>query len=150
VVNPLKATLLIFFLATGIFAATKFKQQRDLEKRAATAAHTLDEIYILMPNQSVRLVYMNAWQRNVCMEYVVDDARAQSFIRYAVFEKDSKFVNYDLDQDDIEDRCSMAGTDLTNVAEKELKEESEDGGAKRRPASHWAHAGGQNPPGPPG
>ena len=26
----------------------------------------------------------------------------------------------------------MAGTDLTNVAEKELKDESEDGGAKRR------------------
>jgi hypothetical protein len=37
-----------------------------------------------------------------------------------------------LDQEDIEDRCSMTGTDLTNVAEKELKDESEDGGAKRR------------------
>jgi hypothetical protein len=45
------------------------------------------------------------------MEYVVDDARAQSFIKYAVFEQDSKFVNYDLDQDDIEGRGSMAGTD---------------------------------------
>jgi hypothetical protein len=64
-------------------------------------------------------VYMNAWQRNDCMEYVVDDARQQSFIRYAVFEKNSKLVNYDLGQEDIEDRCSMAGTDLTNVAEKE-------------------------------
>jgi hypothetical protein len=73
----------------------------------------------------VKATPMNAWQRNVCMEYVVDDARA-SFIKYAVFEKDSKFVNYDLDQDDIEGRCSMAGTDLTNVAEKELKDESED------------------------
>jgi hypothetical protein len=31
------------------------------------------------------------------MEYVVDDARQQGLIRYAVFEKDSKFVNYDLD-----------------------------------------------------
>jgi hypothetical protein len=37
----------------------------------------------------------------------------------AVFEKDSKFVNYDLGQEDIEDRCSMAGVDLTNVAERE-------------------------------
>jgi hypothetical protein len=55
------------------------------------------------------------------MEYVVDDARRQSLIRYAVFEKNSKFVNYDLNEDDIEDRCSMAGTDLTSVAEKELK-----------------------------
>jgi hypothetical protein len=53
-------------------------------------------------------------------EYVVDDARAQSLIKYAVFEKDSKFVNYDLEQEDIENRCSMVGTDLTNIAEKEL------------------------------
>jgi hypothetical protein len=59
------------------------------------------------------------------MEYVVDDAREQSFIRFAVFERDSKFVIYDLGQEDIEDRCSMDGTtDLTNVAEKELKDES--------------------------
>jgi hypothetical protein len=28
---------------------------------------------------------------------------------------------HDLGQEDIEDRCSIAGTDLTNVAEKELK-----------------------------
>jgi hypothetical protein len=33
---------------------------------------------------------------------------------------------YDLGQEVIEDRCSMAGTDLTNIAEKELKDESED------------------------
>ena len=59
------------------------------------------------------------------MEYVVDDARPQSLIRYTVFEKNSKFVNYHLGQEDIEDRCSMAGVDLTNVAEKELKDESE-------------------------
>jgi hypothetical protein len=70
------------------------------------------------------------------MEYVVDDARQQSLIRYAVFEKNSKFVNYDLGQEDIEDRCSMTGTDLTDVAEKELKDESEDGGAKRRPSQN--------------
>jgi hypothetical protein len=58
------------------------------------------------------------------VEYVVDDSREQSFIRYAVFEKNSKFVNYDLGQEDIEDRCSMAGVDLRNVAEKELKGET--------------------------
>ena len=46
------------------------------------------------------------------MEYVADDARQQSLIRYAVFEKDSKFVNYDLGQEDIEDRGSRAGVDL--------------------------------------
>jgi hypothetical protein len=85
---------------TGIPAGFQFKQPHDLEDRAAT----------------------NSWTGNVCMEYVADDAREQSFIRYAVFEKDSKFVNYDLGQEDIEDRCSMAGIDLTNVAEKELKD----------------------------
>jgi hypothetical protein len=58
------------------------------------------------------------------MEYVVDDAREQSFIRYAVFETNSKFVNYDLAEEDIEDRCSMVGTDLTSAAEKELSDES--------------------------
>jgi hypothetical protein len=59
-----------------------------------------------------------------------------SNVRYAAFEKNSAFVNYDLDEEDIEDRCSMAGKDLTSVAEKELKDESEDGGAKRRPAQN--------------
>ena len=54
------------------------------------------------------------------VQCVVDNARDQSFIKYAVFDKDSKFLNYDLDQESIEDRCSMAGVDLTNVAEKEL------------------------------
>ena len=40
------------------------------------------------------------------MEYVVDDARQQSFIRYAVFEKNSKFVNYDLEQEDMDDSAA--------------------------------------------
>lgn len=132
----MKTTLLIFFLVTGIPAGFQFKQRHDLEGRAVTAARTLHGIYVLTPNQSLRIVYANSWTGNVCMEYVVDDAREQSLIRYAVFEKNSKFVNYDLNQDNIEDRCSMAGTDLTNVAEKELKNESEDGGANRRPAQN--------------
>jgi hypothetical protein len=84
------------------------KQRHDLEERAATAAPTLDKIYVLTPNQSLRIVYANSWTGNVCMEYLVDGAREQSFIRYAVFEKNSKFVNYDLDQEDIEERCNMA------------------------------------------
>ena len=67
------------------------------------------------------IVYANVWQGNVCMEYVVHDARERDSISYAVFEKNSKFVNYDLLQEDIEDRCSMAGVDLTNDAEKELE-----------------------------
>jgi hypothetical protein len=121
----MKATLLIFFLVTGIQASVQFKQRHDVEERAVTAARTLHETYVLTPNQSLRIVYANSWTGNVCVEYVVDDAREQSFIRYAVFEKDSKFVNYDLAEEDIEDRCSMVGTtDLTNVAEKELKDES--------------------------
>jgi hypothetical protein len=121
-----KATLLIFFLVTGIPAGIQFQHRRNLEERSAIAVHTLRNIHVLTPNQSFRVVYMNAWHGNVCAEYVVDDARQQSLIRYAVFEKNSKFVNYDLGQEDIEDRCSIAGVDLTNVAEKELKDESED------------------------
>jgi hypothetical protein len=117
---------MIFFLATGIPSGFQFKQRHDFEERAATAAHTLRNIYVLTPNQSFRVVYMNAWQGNICTEYVVDDARQQSFIKYAVFEKNSKFVNYDLDEEDIEDRCSMVGIDLTTVAEEQLKDESED------------------------
>jgi hypothetical protein len=108
--------ILIFSLVTGIPAGVQFKQRHDPEERAATAVHTLHEIYVLTPNQSLRIVYANSWTGSVCMEYFVDDAREQSFIRYAVFEKDSKFVNYDLGQEDIEDRCNMLGTDLTNVA----------------------------------
>jgi hypothetical protein len=80
------ATLLIFFLVTGIRAGFQFKQRHDLEERAATAVHTLHNIYVLTPNQSFATAYMNAWQGNICTEYVVDDAREQSFIRYAVFE----------------------------------------------------------------
>lgn len=120
----MKVLFLFFFLATGIPAGVQLQQQHDLEERAAMAAHTLHEIYVLTPNQTLGIVYANAWQGNVCTEYVIDDAREQSFIRYAVFEKESKFVNYDLDQDDVEDRCNIAGTDLTNAAEKELKDES--------------------------
>ena len=132
----MKATLLIFFLVTGPHASLRFKQRHDLEGRAVTAARTLHEIYVLTPNQSLRIVYANSWTGNVCIEYLVDDARQESLIRYAVFEKNSKLVNYDLSEEEIEDRCSMAGTDLTNVAEKELKNESEDGGAKRRPSQN--------------
>jgi hypothetical protein len=55
------------------------------------------------------------------MEYLVDDAREQSSIRYAVLERDSKSVNFDLDQEDVRGRCGMAGLDLTNIAEKELR-----------------------------
>jgi hypothetical protein len=117
-----KVLLLFFFLATGIPAG--FQLRHYPEKRSATTVHTLRNIYVLTPNQTLRIVYTNAWSGNVCMEYVVDDARQQSLIRYAAFEKNSKFVNYDLGQEDTEDRCSMAGTDLTNVAEKELKGES--------------------------
>ena len=66
----------------------------------------------------MRAVYAISWMGNACVEYVVDDAREQSL----TFEKGSKFLNYDLDQDDIEDRCSTTGVDLTNVAEKQLKD----------------------------
>jgi hypothetical protein len=45
-----KATLLIFFLVTGIPAGFQFKQRHDLEERAVTAARTLHEIYVLTPN----------------------------------------------------------------------------------------------------
>jgi hypothetical protein len=123
--DVVKATLLIFFLVTGIPTGVQLKQRYDLEERAVVAARTLHEIYVLTPNQSLRIVYANSRRGNVCMEYVVDDARQQSLIRYAVFEKSSTLVNYDLGQEDIEDRCSMTGTDLTNIAEKELKDESE-------------------------
>jgi hypothetical protein len=59
----------------------------------------------------------------VCLEYVVDDAREQSFIKFAVFEKDSKSeINYDMDQEELGDSCNGTGVDLTNVAEKELKD----------------------------
>ncbi len=51
------------------------------------------------------------------MEYLVDDAREQSFTRFAIFEEDSKTVNDDFNQDDIKDRCGMAGGDLTKLAE---------------------------------
>ena len=37
------------------------------------------------------------------------------------FEKDSRFVNYNLGPGDLDSTCNMAGVDLTNVAEKQLK-----------------------------
>ena len=109
----MKATLLIFFLVTGALASVQFEQRRNLEQRSAIAVHTLHQIYVLTPNQTLEIVYANAWSGNVCVEYVVDDAREQSFIRYAVFEKNSAFVNYDLDEEDIHGKCSIAGVDLT-------------------------------------
>jgi hypothetical protein len=55
----------------------------------------------------------------------------QSVIRYAVFEKNSKSeIGYDMDQEDLGDSCNMAGVDLTYVAEKELKADSENGEPK--------------------
>ena len=118
----MKATLLILFLVTSIPAGIQYKQRCDLEERASTAARTLHDTYVITNSQTMRIVYANSWNGNVCVEYVVDDARQQSFIRYAVFDRNSKFVNYDLDQEDIEGECSMLGVDLTNVAEKELKD----------------------------
>jgi hypothetical protein len=47
-----KATLLIFFLVTGIPAGVQFKQRHDLGERAATAAHTLRNIYAKICNTS--------------------------------------------------------------------------------------------------
>ena len=112
---------LIFFLLTGIPACVQFKQRHDLEERTSEAARSLHNLYVLTPNQTLRIVYANAWMGNVCVEYVADDAREQSFIRYAVLEKNSKVVEYDLYEEDIADRCSLSGIDLTGVAEKELK-----------------------------
>lgn len=117
----MKATLLIFFLATGIPACVQLRQRHDLEERTAAAVRTLRSAYVLTPNQKLQIVYVNAWAGNMCIEYVTDDARSQPIIRYALAEKDSKYVVYDLDREDIEESCSIAGVDLTEVAEKELK-----------------------------
>jgi len=84
-----KATLLIFFLVAGIAAGVQFKQRHDLEERAATAAHTLPQIYVLTPSQNLRIVYTNSWMGNVCLEYVADDAREQSFRRRIHLEHDN-------------------------------------------------------------
>jgi len=117
----LPATLLAaFLLAVVVFGTVQFKKRRDLEQRTTLAVRILRSIYVRTPNQDLKIVYANAWHGNICLEYVVEDAREQGSIRYGVFEKDSKFVNYDLDQEGIEDRCNLAGIDLTYVAEKEL------------------------------
>lgn len=62
----MKSALLIFFLATGIPACVQLKQRHDLEERASKAMRTLQNIYVLTPNQSLRIVYANVWQGNVC------------------------------------------------------------------------------------
>ena len=118
----MKYLLAIFFLGVGVFAAAEYKRQHDLENRAVTAVRILHSICVRTPNEDLQIVYANTWRGNVCVEYVFDDAREQSSIRFAVLEEGSKFLNYDLDQDDIEDRCNATGIDLTNVAEKELKD----------------------------
>jgi len=78
----------------------------------------LRHIYVLTENQTFRLVSANTWLGNVCFEYVSEDARHQPSISYAIFEKDSKAVEYGLDQSDLEDRCNDADIDLTRAAEK--------------------------------
>jgi len=127
----MKYLLSIFILSAGVFAAAQYKGQCDLEERAVTAVCILLSIYVRTPSQDLKIVYANAWMGNVCMEYVGDDAREHSFIRYAVFEKDSKLeITYDLDREDIEDTCNVAGVNLTNIAEKEVKADSENGEPK--------------------
>jgi len=59
---------------------------------------------------------------NLLLKSLGKGTKIHSLIRYAVLEKNSKSVNYDQDQGDLEDRCSMAGVDLTDVAEKELED----------------------------
>ena len=120
--HALAILLVGFLLAVCCSWCGPVQSAARLEERAATAARILHGTYALTASQTLRIVYMNSSVGNVCTEYVVDDARKQSFVKYAVFEKSSRFLNYDLDQDDIDDRCSTAGVDLTNVAEKELKD----------------------------
>ena len=54
---------------------------------------------VLTDNQSLRIVYANSWHGNVCMEYLSSGARELGETRYAVLEKDSNLVNYDLDHE---------------------------------------------------
>jgi len=52
---------------------------------------------------------MNAWQGNVCMEYVVDEARQQRSVRYDVFEKDDSSGDYpDELIDEVEARATIS------------------------------------------
>jgi hypothetical protein len=88
---------------------------------------TLRGVYVQTSNESLKIVYANAWKGNVCLEYMTYDARELGEIRYAVFEEGSNFVNYDLTEEDIVGRCSLTGADLTTVAEKELKDKAESG-----------------------
>ena len=61
----MNAVLAIFFLVTSIPACVRYKQQHDLEQRAATAVRTLRTVYVLTDNQSLDIVYANAWKGNV-------------------------------------------------------------------------------------
>lgn len=115
------ATALLVIMATNVPAGVQMEQRWELEERSSMAARTLQNIYVLTLHQSMRVVYANAWAGRVCIEYLTDDARSQPIIRYAVLEKNSKFVEFDLDEEDIVDRCNLAGIDLTEVAERELK-----------------------------
>jgi hypothetical protein len=60
--DSVNVTLLIFFLVTGIPAGFQFKQRHDLEERATSTAHTRHNIYVLTPNQRLRIVYANSWK----------------------------------------------------------------------------------------
>jgi hypothetical protein len=106
-----KATLLIFFLVTGIPADVQLKQRSDLEDRTASAARTLHKIYVLTPNQTLRIVYTNSWM-------------GMSAWNMTSTMLGSKVLSGMPSSRRI--RCSIAGVDLTNVAEKELKDESGD------------------------
>ena len=126
----LKYTLVIFLAMVSVAAILQKVEQHDREKRTIVAVRTLHNIYVLTPSQSLKIVYANSWAGNTCLEYVTDDARQLSMIRFAVLEKDSQSINYDMDRDDLEGTCNMDGIDLTNVAERELKDESENGAPK--------------------
>ena len=68
----LSAGSLLVIVTTGISAGVQLKHKRELEERATIAARILQNTYVLTPSQKVRIVYANAWQGNVCVEYVVD------------------------------------------------------------------------------
>jgi len=121
--HVLAVLLSAFLLAVAVVGAVQFKKRRDLDQHTILAVQILRSLYVRTPNQDLRIVFANAWHGNVCLEYVSQDAREQDSIRYAVFEKDSKSeIDYDMDQEDLGNLCNLAGVDLTNVAEEELKD----------------------------
>lgn len=71
-------------------------------------------IYVVTENQSLRVLCQFMDWKHV-IEYLTDDARRQSFIRYAVLPKDSQFVNYDMNREDFDTACNAAGVDLTDA-----------------------------------